>query len=295
MFNDPNLVNPADLRTAASEAEPSFRSAATQRLPNLDAVVGGIVADAESGASDSARSALVRVGIVGGGALLLLLLVTAFTAAVARSVSVPLRRLRSAAVETANVRLPAAVQQIERRGPRGARRPAAGAAARRGRGPGDGRGRAAPSTASRAKPSGSLRLRSACGARWTTPSSACPAAASRWSRSSSPSSTSSSARRRTRTSCATCSGSTTSPHGCGGTTTTCSCSRGPWSAPVAMRRCRSRTSSGPPRPRWSSTNGSACSPSAAPPSPARPPAASSTCSQSCSTTRPCTHHRPARS
>ena len=117
VFNDPNLVNPADLRTAASEAEPSFRSAATQRLQNLDAVVGGIVADAESGASDSARSALVRVGIVGGGALLLLLLVTAFTAAVARSVSVPLRRLRSAAVETANVRLPAAVQQIEDEGP----------------------------------------------------------------------------------------------------------------------------------------------------------------------------------
>jgi signal transduction histidine kinase len=107
----------ADVQEAALRTEPSFRSAATQRLVNLDDVVGRIVADAESSAAASARSALVRVGVVGGGALLVLLLVTAFTAAVARSVSVPLRRLRSAAVETANVRLPAAVEQIGREGP----------------------------------------------------------------------------------------------------------------------------------------------------------------------------------
>ena len=76
-----------------------------------------IVADAQATASESVRNALVRVGVVGGGALLLLVLVTAFTAAVARSVSTPLRRLRTAAVDTANVRLPEAVAKIEREGP----------------------------------------------------------------------------------------------------------------------------------------------------------------------------------
>ena len=75
------------------------------------------MADAQATASQSVRNSLVRVGVVGGGALLLLVLVTAFTAAVARSVSSPLRRLRTAAVETANVRLPAAVAQIDREGP----------------------------------------------------------------------------------------------------------------------------------------------------------------------------------
>src|SRR4051812_506722 len=105
---------------AAAKAKgdaPAFVSAASQRLSNLDDLVAKIVADAQATASDSVRNALVRVGVVGGGALLLLILVTAFTAAVARSVSTPLRRLRTAAVDTANVRLPEAVAQIEREGP----------------------------------------------------------------------------------------------------------------------------------------------------------------------------------
>ena len=101
---------------AAADA-PEFVSAAGQRLSNLDDLVAKVVADAQATASQSVRNSLVRVGVVGGGALLLLVLVTAFTAAVARSVSSPLRRLRTAAVETANVRLPAAVAQIDREGP----------------------------------------------------------------------------------------------------------------------------------------------------------------------------------
>ncbi|HYY09849.1 MAG TPA: ATP-binding protein, partial [Kineosporiaceae bacterium] len=109
--------NTEQRRLASTQEEPNFRNAAGQRLTNLDEAVAKIVTDGEADATEAARAALTRVGIVGGGALLVLLLVTAFTAGVARSVTVPLRRLRSAAVETANVRLPAAVQQIDREGP----------------------------------------------------------------------------------------------------------------------------------------------------------------------------------
>jgi signal transduction histidine kinase len=108
--------NDAAAEVAKGDA-PAFVSAASQRLSNLDDLVAKIVADAQATASESVRNALVRVGVVGGGALLLLVLVTAFTAAVARSVSTPLRRLRTAAVDTANVRLPDAVAKIEREGP----------------------------------------------------------------------------------------------------------------------------------------------------------------------------------
>jgi signal transduction histidine kinase len=94
-----------------------FTTAAGQRLANLDELVNSVTGDTQAQASQDERDAFVRLALVGGGALLLILVVTLFTAAVARSVSVPLRRLRSAAVETTNLRLPAAVQQIEREGP----------------------------------------------------------------------------------------------------------------------------------------------------------------------------------
>jgi signal transduction histidine kinase len=109
--------NAANRQKAARQEEQNFRNAAAQRLTNLDETVAAIVADGQAQASDAARAALTRLAVVGGGGLLLLLLVIAITTAVARSVSNPLRRLRSAAVETANVRLPAAVQQIDREGP----------------------------------------------------------------------------------------------------------------------------------------------------------------------------------
>ena len=109
-------TNATDENAGANEA-PVWLAASSQRLSTLDSLLDKIISQASYQAGVDAHSAWLRVGIFGGGALLLLLLITAFTVAVARSVSVPLRRLRSAAGETANVRLPAAVQQIEREGP----------------------------------------------------------------------------------------------------------------------------------------------------------------------------------
>ena len=94
-----------------------FTASAGQRLANLDQLVNNVTGDAVNRASQDEHDALVRLGLVAGGALLLILIGTLFTAAVARSISVPLRRLRSAAADTTTVRLPAAVQQIEREGP----------------------------------------------------------------------------------------------------------------------------------------------------------------------------------
>jgi signal transduction histidine kinase len=94
-----------------------FTTTAGQRLAKLDTLVNKVTGDALDQASQDEHDSVVRLGLVALGALLLTVVITVFTAAVARSVSVPLRRLRSAAVETANVRLPAAVQQIDREGP----------------------------------------------------------------------------------------------------------------------------------------------------------------------------------
>jgi signal transduction histidine kinase len=105
----------AQARAAAQAAQ--FVTLAGQRLEKLDDLVDTVAGQARDTATTKAHDLLIRVGTIGGGALLVLLLLTAFTVAVARSVTVPLRRLRTAAVETANVRLPAAVQQIGREGP----------------------------------------------------------------------------------------------------------------------------------------------------------------------------------
>src|SRR3954470_5486239 len=111
-----SLATGIPAKTGKSDAV-LFTTAAGQRVSNLDSLVNKVTGDAVDLASQDEHDAFVRLGLVGAGALLLMLVVTGFTAAVARSVSMPLRRLRSAAVETANVRLPAAVQQIDREGP----------------------------------------------------------------------------------------------------------------------------------------------------------------------------------
>ena len=94
-----------------------FYGVASSRLTNLDRLVDRIAAATAEGASAQARSALVRSIVAAALALATLLLVTAFAAAIARTVSAPMRRLRAGAVEAATVRLPAAVRQIEREGP----------------------------------------------------------------------------------------------------------------------------------------------------------------------------------
>ncbi|MFN0284946.1 MAG: sensor histidine kinase, partial [Kineosporiaceae bacterium] len=107
---------PADADSRLGKAQ-SFSETAGQRLSRLDRALTGMAVDTGTIARDVARAALVRTILVVGVALLALVAVTLFAASIARTVTLPLRRLRSAAVEAATVRLPAAVRQIERQGP----------------------------------------------------------------------------------------------------------------------------------------------------------------------------------
>ena len=62
------------------------------------------------------RSSLTRLLLFGGLGLVSLALVSALVSFLARSVTAPMSRLRSGAVDAATVRLPAAVRHIEREG-----------------------------------------------------------------------------------------------------------------------------------------------------------------------------------
>ncbi len=273
---------------------PSFRSAAGQRLLEPRRPRRRDRRRRESDASESVRNALVRVGIVGGGALLLLLLVTAFTAAVARSVSsrcagcgrppwkrrtcgCPPPSSRSSAKGPTPVVLPPALPAGEGGGPETAEV-----------------ARAVDGLTSEAVrlASAQVRLRRSLDDAFVSMSRRSQSMVEKQlaiideleRTEEDPDQLRNLFRldhlaarmRRYNDNLLVLAGSV-GPH------------------PDATRRCPSRTSSGPPPPRWSSTSGSGCSRSAALPSPVPPPAASSTCSRSCSTTRPCTRRRPARS
>ena len=85
----------------------------------LEAIVGVTTQSAletRGFAQDAERAALWRAGFVAAAVLVTLAIVTTLLATIARSVTLPLRRLRSGAVEVASVQLPAAVARIEQDG-----------------------------------------------------------------------------------------------------------------------------------------------------------------------------------
>jgi signal transduction histidine kinase len=106
-----------DLRSTGERQDATAFSAATgQRLRNLDDLVGRIALQAQDTASVGVRNALFGTILLGGFTVLVLLLIFATLAAIARTITGPMRRLRSGAVEVATVRLPQAVRQIEQQG-----------------------------------------------------------------------------------------------------------------------------------------------------------------------------------
>ncbi len=98
-------------------ADPAaFSSATGQRLKGIDSLVGRVAQNTRDLSDNDVRSALLRTVLILGLGLVTLLLVFAALAAIARTVTGPMRRLRSGAVEVATIRLPAAVRQIEQQG-----------------------------------------------------------------------------------------------------------------------------------------------------------------------------------
>jgi signal transduction histidine kinase len=93
-----------------------FSAATGQRLENMDTLVGRVAEQTRDSASATVRNALIGTILLGGLTALTLLLIFATLAAIARTVTGPMRRLRSGAVEVATVRLPQAVRQIEQQG-----------------------------------------------------------------------------------------------------------------------------------------------------------------------------------
>ena len=106
---------PQDRTNATTQAN-TFADASWQRVRNLDQFTNSVIITARDQAAALARDGLIRTGIVSFLAVLALLLGSALVAYVARTVTGPMRRLRSAAVDAATVRLPALVRQIEREG-----------------------------------------------------------------------------------------------------------------------------------------------------------------------------------
>jgi len=94
----------------------AFATKGGQRLVALDKLVGTLAADVQRTTSSDVRSALTRLLGLGTMGLLTLGLVSLMVSFLARTVTAPMRRLRSGAVDAATVRLPAAVRHIEREG-----------------------------------------------------------------------------------------------------------------------------------------------------------------------------------
>jgi signal transduction histidine kinase len=95
----------------------SWYEAATERLTALRALQDDLTADIVDQASTAANRARV-ISIVAALLVIAILVATvAMTAAVARSITGPLRRLRRSALETADIELPALVSRIHSDGP----------------------------------------------------------------------------------------------------------------------------------------------------------------------------------
>ena len=85
-------------------------------LDTLDSLIGQVAQDTRDMAASNVRGALLRTITFTGLGLVTLMLVFAALAVIARTVTLPMRRLRSGAVEVATARLPAAVRSIEQQG-----------------------------------------------------------------------------------------------------------------------------------------------------------------------------------
>ena len=95
----------------------SWYEAATERLTVLRSLQDELASDIVNQASATANRARV-LSIVGAVLVLAILIATvAMTAAVARSITGPLRRLRRSALETADIELPSLVSRIHSDGP----------------------------------------------------------------------------------------------------------------------------------------------------------------------------------
>ncbi len=94
----------------------AFDPFAAKRIDTIDKINVQAATDTLDNARSQETSALFRVAAVAGAVLLTLLVVTALLATIARTITVPMRRLRAGAVEVASVQLPAAVARIEQDG-----------------------------------------------------------------------------------------------------------------------------------------------------------------------------------
>ncbi len=95
----------------------AFSSVAGKRLDMLNNLVASSATDLQQQTTDDQGAALWRLLFLGGLALASMILISLLVSSLARTITVPMRRLRSGAVDAATVRLPAAVRQIEREGP----------------------------------------------------------------------------------------------------------------------------------------------------------------------------------
>jgi signal transduction histidine kinase len=93
-----------------------FNRLSGDRLKAINDIIVTSAEDTQSAATGAKRASLIRVAAVAIAVLLTLGVVSALLAAIARTVTVPLRKLRQGAVEIASVQLPAAVARIEQDG-----------------------------------------------------------------------------------------------------------------------------------------------------------------------------------
>lgn len=108
-----DTANPA---TALSVDPRAFDQLSGDRLTAVNNIIVAAAEDTQKTADRAKTSALIRVAAVAAAVLLTLGVVSALLAAIARTVTVPLRKLRQGAVEISSVQLPAAVARIEQDG-----------------------------------------------------------------------------------------------------------------------------------------------------------------------------------
>jgi signal transduction histidine kinase len=115
----PGLINgQADQEPTADNAQRAneWTTFASGRLSTIIGITNQSALETRSFAKDAETASLWRAGFVAAAVLVTLAIVTTLLATIARSVTLPLRRLRSGAVEVASVQLPAAVARIEQDG-----------------------------------------------------------------------------------------------------------------------------------------------------------------------------------
>jgi hypothetical protein len=112
-------LTPAQVQQAQNTANTraaTFSVVSRTRVTRLNQLVADVTAETRDQARTNTQKALFNTILIATLALLTLALAAALVTVVARTVTVPLRRLRAGAVDAATVRLPAMVRQIEREG-----------------------------------------------------------------------------------------------------------------------------------------------------------------------------------